>query len=73
MAKKIGLKLKTMVTSGSQDQEAIQKLSGTVLGYKWKPTEDVLGVSFKFNISRKRKGKREKPNLCLSNMEEFKK
>ena len=38
MVSNVGLKLKTMVKSGSMDQEAINKLSGTILGYIWKPT-----------------------------------
>ena len=31
----VGLKLKTMVRSGSKDKEAMAKLSLTVLGYNW--------------------------------------
>ena len=34
MAGKVGLKLKTMVSSGSTDAEAINKLSGAVLEYQ---------------------------------------
>ena len=72
MACKVGLKLKTMVASGSTDQDAIQKLSGAVLGYNWDPTKDVMGVAFKFNVSRKQKGVWEKPNLTLAEIDTFK-
>ena len=68
MANKVGLKLKTMVASSSTDQDAIQKLSDAVLGYNWDPTQDIMGVTIKFNISRKRKGVQEKPNLILQDM-----
>ena len=54
-----------MVRSGLEDHEAIDKLSGNVLGYGWQPNEYLLSVSFKFNISKRRKGKRLKPNLSL--------
>ena len=53
MVKKAGLRLKTLVTSGSSDMDAINKLSGSVLGYNWEPKEDVLSVMLKFNISKK--------------------
>ena len=56
MAHKVGLKIKCMVCSGSDNQEAINKLSGAVLGYNWSPKENLVSVSLKFNISKKRKG-----------------
>ena len=62
-----------MVRSRSTDKAAIEKLSGNVLGYSWKPKEDLLTVGFKFNISKRRKGKQLKPNLMVSDIGEFRK
>ena len=56
LCRSVGLTLKTLVASGSSDSEAIKKLSGSVLGYKWNIERDVLGVRFSFNESKKRKG-----------------
>ena len=72
MVTSVGLKLKTMVRSGSTDEDAIAKLSGTVLGHIWEPTKDVFGVSIKFNYSKKKKGKRDKPDISLKDIGEFK-
>ena len=71
MVQSVRLRLKTMVASGSSDKEAISKLSGTVLGYNWDPEKDLLGVSFKYNTSRKNKGRRISPNLGLKDPQEF--
>ena len=43
----------------------------TVLGYNWDPEKDLLGVSFKYNTSRKNKGRRISPNLGLKDPQEF--
>merc|ERR1712112_571724 len=67
----VGLSLKTLVTSGSRDEEAIAKLSGTALGYKWEPTTDKMGVKLKFNPSKKRKGLKSKPEITLSDLQSF--
>ena len=68
----VGLSLKALIQSGSRDEEAIAKLSGTVLGYKWEPTADIMAVKLKFNPSKKRKGIKSKPDLTLSDLEQFK-
>ena len=68
----VGLSLKALIQSGSRDEEAIAKLSGTALGYKWEPTADIMGVKLKFNPSKKRKGIKSKPDLTLSDLEQFK-
>ena len=67
----VGLNLKTMVASGSEDLQAQEKLSGSVLGYKWDAGSDIMGAKLTYNISRKRKGLRLKPNLLLEDMEQF--
>ena len=72
MARKVGLQIKSMICSGSEDQEAINKLSGAVLSYKWDPKEDQLSIQLWFNISKRRKGKHESPDLTLADMEQLK-
>merc|ERR1711867_385615 len=53
------------------DEEAIAKLSGTALGYKWEPTSDEMGVKLKFNPSKKKKGIKSKPDITLSDLQSF--
>ena len=68
----MGLKLKTMVRSHSDDSEEANKLSGKVLGYGWNPKEDLMSVAIKFNISKKRKGLRTSPDMTIADIESFK-
>ena len=56
MMKKVGLHLKTIVTSHLQDQEALSKFSDSVLGYLYNPVKDLIGTKFTFNPAKKRKG-----------------
>ena len=56
MMRKVGLKLKTIISSVSQDQEALSKLSDKVLGCLYDPKNDLIGVKFSFNPSKKKKG-----------------
>ena len=44
MFRAVGLKLKTMVRSFSDDPEESDKLSGKVLGYGWNPKDDLMSV-----------------------------
>ncbi len=71
MMKKVGLKLKTIVTSKSSDQESISKLSDKVLGYLYNPVEDRLGIKFVFNPAKKRKGAKVCPDLTLNDVDSF--
>ena len=71
MMKKVGLKLKTIVTSKSSDQESISKLSDKVLGYLYNPVEDRLGIKFVFNPAKKRKGAKVCPDLTLDDVDSF--
>ena len=61
MAHKVGLRIKSMVCSGSDNQEEIDKLSGAVLEYKWGPQQDLMGITLRFNISKQSKGKLQDP------------
>ena len=71
MMKRVGLKLKTIVTSRSSDQESLDKLSDKVLGYLYNPVEDKLSISFTFNPAKKRKGAKVCPDLTLANVDDF--
>ncbi len=71
MMKKVGLKLKTIVSSVSQDQEALSKLSDKILGCLYDPKDDLIGVKFAFNPSKKKKGLKVKPDLTLSDVYAF--
>ena len=69
--KRVGLKLKTILTSWSSDQESLDKLSDKVLGYLYNPVEDKLGISFTFNPAKKRKGAKIRPDLTLADVDGF--
>ena len=71
MMKKVSLKLKTIVTSYSQDQEALSKLSDRVLGNLYDLVKDLIGVKFTFNPAKKRKGDKIKPDLTLDYVKSF--
>ena len=65
------MKLKTIVSSVSQDQEDLSKLSDKVLGCLYNPKEDTIGVKFAFNPSKKKKGLKVKPDLTLPDVDAF--
>ena len=64
-------KLKAMVESGDTNQEQIEKLGGNVFGYMWDVTNDVMGVRFPVNLSKKRRSIRTEPNLTLDDIEKL--
>merc|ERR1712239_61014 len=71
MMKKVGLRLKTIVTSKSSDQESISKLSDKVLGYLYNPVDDRLGIKFVFNPAKKREGAKVRPDLTINDVDSF--
>ena len=71
MMKKVGLKLKTIVTLHSQDQESLAKISDRVLGYLYNLQKDLLGVKFSFNPAKKTKGAKDKPHVTLKDVDAF--
>ena len=71
MLKQVGLKIKTIVTSVSQDPEDLAKLSDKVLGCLYNPREDLLGIKFVFNPSKKKKGLKTKLVLNLQHIDSF--
>ena len=71
MMKKVRLKLKTIVSSISQDQEALSKLSDKVIGCLYDPKNNPIGVKFSFNPSKKKKEAKVKPDLTLSDVNTF--
>ena len=68
MMAKVGLKLKTIVSSVSCDQESIEKLSEKVLGCLWDPMKDLIGIKFSFNPSKRKKGVKVMPNLTIKDL-----
>ena len=71
MMKKVRLKLKTIVLSVSQDQEALSKLSDKVFRCLYDPKNDLISVKFTFNLSKKKKGLKVKPDLTLPDVDTF--
>ena len=53
MLKQVGLKIKTIVTLVSQEPKDLAKLTDKVLGCLYNPREDLLGIKFVFNPSKK--------------------
>ena len=43
-----------------------------VLGYKWEPQQDLMGITLRFNISKWSKGKHQEPDLSLSDIDQLK-
>ena len=71
MLKQVGLKIKTIVSSVSQDPEDLAMLSDKVLGCLYNPKEDLLGIKFVFNPSKKKKGLKTKLDLNLQHIDSF--
>merc|ERR1712240_776815 len=71
MMRKVRLKLKTIVLSISQDQEALSKLSDKVLGCLYDSKNNLISVKFSFNPSKKKKGVKVKPDLTLPDVDTF--
>ena len=71
MMKKVGLKLKTIVSSHNLDPESLAKLSDKVLGCLYDPKKDLIGIKFSFNPSKKKKGAKTKPDLTLLDVDTF--
>ena len=71
MLKQVGLKIKMIVTLVSQEPEDLAKLSDKVLGCLYNPREDLLGIKFVFNPSKKKKGLKTKLDLNLHYIDSF--
>ena len=71
MLKQVGLKIKTIVSSVSQDPEDLAMLSDKLLGCLYNPKEGVIGIKFVFNPSKKKKGLKTKPDLTLQDIDSF--
>ena len=67
--KKAGFRAKMMVTSGEQDDRALAKMGGSVLGIKWEPKEDVFTFKPQVFLGRKlRNGLYSGPELTDANL-----
>ena len=71
MMRKVSMKLKTIVSSNSYDEESMSKLSDKVLGCLWNPLSDLIGVKFSFNTSKRKKGVKIGPDLTLKDLANF--
>ena len=61
---KIGkLKLKTIISTGEQDEEAKALIGNKVLGYGWDATSDMMKVDFPIYLSNKKKKCRMDPPI----------
>ena len=49
----------------------MSKLSDKVLGCLYDPKDDLIGVKFSFNPSKKKKGLKVKPDLTLPDVDTF--
>ena len=67
----VGLKLKTIVSSLNPDPDSAEKLSDKVLGCLYDVKTDSLGIKFVFNPSKKKKGLKMHPDICLSDIDSF--
>ena len=50
-----GFHLKMIVRSGETNPEALRRMGGSVLGYKWSPTEDIFTFKPKVYMGKKLK------------------
>ena len=67
----VSLSPKVMVQSGEQDQDALDKLGGKVLGHIWEPVEDYLIFRLHVNLFEKQKGQksiRTGPDLTVDTL-----
>ena len=64
-------KMKGATYSGDTDKDMIAKLGGNVCGYSWDVTNDVLGVKFVVNLSKKRRSVRSEPDITVSDLEKL--
>ena len=63
--------MKGATYSGDTDKDMIAKLGGNVCGYSWDVTNDMLGVKFYVNLSKKKRSVRSEPNMTVSDLEEL--
>ena len=47
-------------------------MGGNVCGYTWNVTEDIMGVKFPVNLSKKKRSVRSEPDLTLADIEKLK-
>ena len=67
----IGMRPKVMVRSGEQDPRFLDKLGGSVLGYRWSAKEDEIVMKIVANISPKKYGVRLEDDLDSCNLEKL--
>jgi hypothetical protein len=64
----VGMHPKVKVMSGIEDEEAIQKLEGRVLGHLWDAKNDKLMIKLMVNLTEKRRGIQVGPDLRVEDL-----
>ena len=68
--KKAGFKVKMMIRSGSNPQEALEKMGDGILGHVWEPLRDEMSFPFSFHCGkRKRNGEHDGPKITPENVD----
>ena len=65
------LKIKTLVSSGEQDEEAKNLLGNKVLGMGWEATSDIMSLSFPVYLMNKKRKSRVSPPLTKETLWEL--
>ena len=64
-------KIKAMTVSGSKKSEDSDLMGNKVLGYTYDVEDDMLGLHFGMNISKKKRSVRLEPNLTLQDVDKL--
>ena len=62
-------KIKAFGVSGGKKTAETELLGNKVLGYRYDLEEDMMGVTFPINISKKKRSVRQEPNLTLKDVD----
>ena len=65
---RVGMKIKTIVHSGEQDQEVIKMAGGKFLGHNWEPREDLITFEMNINLHKKSGGLKGGPDLTIEDL-----
>ena len=68
---KANLMLKAIAVSGENDGQALEKLSGTVLGHGYSTAKDILSVIFRVNITPRKRGSPIGPDLSRESISQI--
>ena len=63
--------IKEFVVGGDRSQSDENLLGSKVFGYEWNSKDDIMGIKFTVNLSKKKRGVRSLPNLTIDDTEEL--